>query len=164
MIAVDASTLILTAKTELLDLFLQSTKQAIISEEVEKEATKKESFDAILIRQRIKEKKISVKKAKGKKRVEKLAKDFKMHRGEAETLVLCLENNCRGIATDDYNAMKACTVLEIKYISTMAILINLVKKKKLNREEAMGKLDLLVKYGRYSKEIIDDAKNKIGGA
>ena len=164
MIVVDASPLILTAKTELLDIFLQSKEKAIISEEVEKEATKKDSFDAILIKQRIKEKKITVKKVKGKKQVEKIAKDFKLQKGEAETIILCIENKCKGIATDDYNAMKACTVVGIKYISTLATLVNLAKKRKLSKEEAILKIEQLAKYGRYSKEIIDDVKNRIGGA
>lgn len=163
MIVADASTLILTAKTGLLDTFLDLTEKTIISEEVEKEVTRKESFDAILIRQRIKENKIEVKKAKGKKQVENLSKDFKIQKGEAETIILCIENKYKGIATDDYNAMKACTVLEIKYISTLAILINAVKKKKLSIEEAKTKLEQLTRYGRYSKQIIEDAKNKITG-
>jgi len=164
MIVVDASTLILTAKTELLDIFLQSPNKAIISTEVEKEATKKESFDAILIKQRIKENKITVKKVKAKKQVEKISKDFKLQKGEAETIILCIENKCKGIATDDYSAMKACSVLEIKYTSTLAILINAVKKKKLSKEEANIKLEQLERYGRYSKEIIEETKNRIGGA
>jgi len=162
MIAVDASTLILLAKTELLDLFLGSfPKKPFISAEVEKEATKKESFDALLIKERIKEKKILVRKVKSKKMAEKIAKDFRLHSGEAETLALCIENNWKLVGTDDYNAIKACIVLQIKYVSALSILIKLNKEKKLNKTEALLKLQNLVYFGRYSEEIISEVKNRL---
>jgi predicted nucleic acid-binding protein len=162
MIAVDASTLILLAKTELLDLFLESfPKKPFISVEVEKESTRKESFDALLIKERVKEKKILVRKVKSKKLVHKIERDFKLHQGEAETLALCIENKWNLIGTDDYNAIKACIVLKIKYTSAIGILLKLNKEKKLNEKEAILKLKRLDYFGRYSEEIIDEVKNRL---
>lgn len=157
--AFDASTLILLAKTELLDLFLDNfPSRSFISESVCAESTLKETFDALLITGRIKEKKIIVKPVKNRKMVEKISKDFKLHLGEAETLVLCIENNLQLVGTDDYNAMKACVVLQIAFISAIGILIKLQEKKALNKKEALLKLEKLCFFGRYSEEIIKEAR------
>ncbi|MFH1391755.1 MAG: hypothetical protein ABIH20_05575 [Candidatus Diapherotrites archaeon] len=162
MLVVDASTLILLAKTELLDLFIElNPNRMVISQEVKNEATRKKSFDASLIKKRITDGKIILKKPKNKKTTERIMKDFNLHKGEAETIALCLEMNYKGIATDDYAAMKACTVLEIKYISSLAILLKLAEKKMLDSQQANLKLENLEHYGRYSKEIIEDFREKL---
>ncbi len=162
MIALDASTLILLAKVDLLDLFLESfPKKPFISTAVENEATRKGSFDALLIRERIKEKKIGVKKVNKKGLVEKIRRDFKLHLGEAETLALCLENNWRLVGTDDFNAIKASIVLQVKYVSAMAILLKLNKEKNLDKKEALLKLQKLVHFGRYADEIITGVRNQL---
>lgn len=162
MLFVDASTLILAAKTDLLDLFIEAShEKLVISIEVEKEATRKQTFDALLIKQRIEEKKIHVKKVKGQSMVRRMVSDFNMHRGEAETMVLCIENNGKYVATDDYNAMKACSVLNIGYITSLGILRQLYKHKKLGKEQALLKLEVLARYGRFSDEIINDFRKRL---
>ncbi|MBI2598142.1 MAG: hypothetical protein HYW50_03015 [Candidatus Diapherotrites archaeon] len=162
MIVLDASTLILLAKVGLLDLFLESlSKKPVISSTVLQEVTRKGSFDSLLIGERIKENKILSVQVKDNEFVEKIAKDFKLHLGEAETLALCLENNYDLVATDDYSAMKACVVLQIKYISAIGFLLKINKEKKLNKKEALLKLRQLSYFGRYSDEIIDEIKNNL---
>lgn len=162
MIAIDSSTLILMAKTELLDLFLDNSGlKAFISKTVEKEATEKDSFDARLVERRIKEKKIFVKEVKNQGMVEKIGNDFRLDAGEAETIVLCVENRFRLIGTDDYNAMKACVVLNVPFTSAVEILLKLNQKKILNKEEALARLQQLEYYGRYSGEIIEDVKMRM---
>jgi|SRR3989344_4776085 len=164
MLFVDASTLILAAKTELLDLLIEASKEPLaISEEVEKESTRKNAFDALLIRQRIDEKKIAVKKAKDQAMVKRTMSDFNMHRGEAETIVLCIENKGKYVATDDYNAMKACSVLNIGYVTSFGILQQLYKNKKLGKEQALLKLEALARYGRFSDEILNDFRSRLEG-
>ena len=162
MIAIDASTLILMAKTELLDLFLDNSGlKAFISRTVEKESTAKGSFDASLIERRIKEKKVFVKGVKNQAMVEKIGKDFRLHAGEAETIVLCVENRFRLIGTDDFNAMKACVVLNVPFTSAVEILLKLNQKNILTKKEALAKLGRLEYYGRYSGEIVEDAKKRM---
>ncbi len=162
MIAVDASTLILMAKTELLDLFLDNSGlKVFISGAVEKESTAKECFDALLIERRIIEKKIFVRKVKNRRMVERIGKDFRLHSGEAETIVLCVENGFRLIGTDDFNAMKACVVLNVPFTSAIEILLKLNQKSILAKGDALAKLERLEYYGRYSGEIIEDAKNRV---
>ena len=162
MLAVDASTLILLAKTELLDLFLEEFNgKPAISTGVEIESTKKGTFDAILIKERIQQQKIIVKAVKNKDFVEKISKDFRLHLGEAETIALCIENQFKAVATDDYNAIKACSILQINYISALGILLRLNEQKKLDKKEAMLKLNALKYFGRYSDEIINECKNAV---
>ncbi len=164
MLFVDASTLILAAKTELLDLFIGASHEPLaISAEVVKEATRKKTFDALLIMQRIDEKRISVKNVKGTLAVKRIMGDFNLHKGEAETIALCLENKGSAIATDDYNAMKACSVLNIEYATSLGILLSLYKHKRLGKEQAELKLDGLVRCGRYSDEIIADFRKRLEG-
>ena len=164
MLFLDASTLILAAKTELLDLFIEASHETLaISKEVEKEATRQKTFDALLIRQRIDEKKMTVKNVKDKAMVKKIMMDFSLHKGEAETIALCIENSEKAIATDDYNAMKACSVLNIEYVTSLGILLKLYKHKKLGKEETKMKLDSLALYSRFSREIIDDFMQKLEG-
>ena len=162
MLFVDASTLILAAKTELLDLFIETSREPLaISLEVKNEATRKNTFDALLITQRISEKKIAVKRAKNRPMVKKTMSDFRMQKGEAETIVLCMENKGKAVATDDYNAMKACSVLNIEYLTSFGILEQLYKNKKLKKYQALLKLEALAQYGRFSDEILDDFRKRL---
>jgi len=164
MIAIDASTLILLSKVELLDTFLDSVGMGVfISKRDEREATVKESFDAKLIESRIKEGKILVKGIKNRGLVRRIEKDFGLHAGEAETIALCIENGFKLIVTDDYRAMKACAILKIPFVSAIGILVKLYKKNELNRREALAALEGLYHYGRYSEEIIKEVKKEIGG-
>jgi predicted nucleic acid-binding protein len=135
--------------------------KVFVSATVEKEATAKQSFDAMLIMERVKEKKIRVKKAGKRQLVEKIAKDFKLHWGEAETLALCIENNWQLVGTDDFNAIKACIVLQIKFASAISILLLLNSEKTLDKKGALLRLKKLEYFGRYSQEIISDAEKRL---
>lgn len=162
MIIFDASTLILLAKTGLLDLLLDNYKGKVaISKEVERECCKKKVFDALLIEKRIENKKIIVKQVKNKVLCNRLMSDFNMSRGESEAIILTLEEKADILATDDKNAINACKLLKIRFTSAIDILIRTMEKGIIEREEAGLKLGELNKYGRYAKSIIEDAKNKL---
>ena len=68
MFVFDASTLILLAKTDLLDLFLDHLKdKAFITEEVEEECCRKpQAFDSLIIQKLIEEGRITVRALKQK--------------------------------------------------------------------------------------------------
>lgn len=92
MIVFDSSTLILLAKKELLDLFLDDFEGGVtVPEAVRVETCVKGSFDALLIEKRIEEDKINVYDAVEKKdQLKKLIDNFKLGVGEAEALLLCI--------------------------------------------------------------------------
>ena len=71
MFVLDASTLILIAKVEALDLFVRGSKwEVVIPAEVEKECCAvKKSFDALMIQKAVQESKIKVVDVKNKKLV-----------------------------------------------------------------------------------------------
>ena len=164
MIVFDSSTLILLAKAEFLDDFLEDYQgKALIPREVEAESCgKKKSFDALLLRKRVLEKKIGVAKVSDTRLCAQLIRDFNISRGEAEALVLALEKKASLIATDDKNAIKACKVLKIPFTSALAILIRMADKRIIDTNRSKAVLDALVKYGRYGDAIIKDARERLG--
>jgi predicted nucleic acid-binding protein len=48
--------------------------------------------------------------------------------GEAEALVLALEKEAVVVATDDRNAIRACKVLRINFVTSLGILVRAVEK------------------------------------
>ena len=118
------------------------------------------SFDALLIRKRIEDKKIKTARIHNIRLCEKFMKDFSIDRGEAEALVLFLEKKALLLAVDDKNAIKACKILKIPFASALTILVRLVVKGVIENDEARKKIDILAKYGRYKDIMINEARKK----
>jgi predicted nucleic acid-binding protein len=97
MFIFDASTLILIAKTEILDPFLRDVGLDVaIPLEVEKECCSvKKSLDALMIRKALDESRIRVIVVEDRKLVTKVEEDFGLGRGEAEAIVLALAAKAR---------------------------------------------------------------------
>ena len=165
MIVFDSSTLILLAKKELLDLFLDDFEGSVsIPKAVQVENCVNRRFDALLIEKRIEEKKITVYDAEEKKdQLKKLIDNFKLGLGEAEALLLCIDKGFEIVATDDKNAINACKVLRIKFTTAINILLRLYERELIERDKALMKLDNLRAVGRYKEEIIEDAKRRVEG-
>ena len=162
MIVFDSSTLILLAKVELLDTFLKDYREKIIiPKAVEDESTIKETFDGLLIKKRIEEKRIEIKNV-GKEKVENIKKDFRLGKGEAEAIILAEQEKCL-LATDDRNAILACKIKNIQFTTAIDFVIRAFEKKIIGKEEALRKIEKLGQYGRYKEDIMIDAKKKIGG-
>ena len=110
----------------------------------------------------IKEKKIEVKIVRNAEAIKKIQKDFRIEVGEAEALWLARRLNCP-IAVDDGPTIKACKVIGQRFTTAIHFLLNLVSQNRLELPMAMSKLEKLSNYGRYSKEIIEDAKKRLKG-
>ena len=164
MIVFNSPTLILLARTELLEKFLDARNaEAVIPKEVERECCEeKQSADALLIRTLIQEKKISVRALKDRRLVSKVLADFPVGKGEAEALALALSQKARLFATDDRKAIQACKLMKIPFTTALAILVRMHKKGLLDKDQARAKLEALRQYGRYKKNIVEDAKSKLG--
>lgn len=160
-IVFDSSTLILLAKIEILNIISEDI-QIIVPEMVRSECTGKDLFDAKLISSLIKNGKIKVASVTKKENVEKLCRDFKIHIGEAEALVLALKRNLP-IAVDDLPSIKACKILNHKFTTAIHFLINVTENGKINEDMAFVKLEKLSLYGRYSKRILEDATKRLKG-
>ena len=102
--------------------------QLIIPKAVESECTsKKDTYDAKLITQRIIEKRIIVQKSSNLKIRKKLMRDFNIANGEAEALTLCLDKN-QLLLTDDKKAINACKILHLPFATAPNILIRAYEK------------------------------------
>jgi predicted nucleic acid-binding protein len=161
----DASTLCLLAKSDLLDLFLDDFRGTLLLPgAVELECTGGTWPDAVLIRERIHEGRLLVEQARESRIVAQLAGDFRLGRGEAEALALALEKEGAVVATDDRNAIRACKVLRLGFVTALAVLAGAVEKGLLSKAAGALCLDKLAVHGRYSAAVINEAQLQIGDA
>lgn len=163
MIVFDASTLILLAKVDLLQTFLDGYRgEIVIPAAVRSEAaTPAHRADAIVIRRAIANRRIAVRKIRSGAKVRRLMADFALGRGEAEALALALETNTHLVATDDRNAMLACKMLRLEPVTAIAVLVRATQKGRLSRDQAEHRLKDLARYGRYAAAIIEDARRLV---
>lgn len=159
----DASTLILIAKMEILDSFLDGIEsQVAIPSEVAKECCGvKKSLDALLIQKAVDESRIRVVAVKNRRLVTKLQGDFGLGRGEAEAIVLALAEEVRVLGIDDKNGINACKLLGVTFTTAIGILVRMREKGLLTVGEALVKLATLGTHGRYKQSILKDARLKL---
>lgn len=82
-----------------------------------------------------------------------ILKQFKLDEGEASTFALYDKRKHKAILTDDRELIKLCKISNIRFISAMSIIVTLFRKKFIDKQEALEKLEKLQGYGRYSNEI-----------
>lgn len=162
MIVFDASTLILLSKAELLEVFVSDFKgKVLIPGKVKEEILSGSKEGVALIIKLINERKIHVLKVNHSKAVKKLMEDFNIDEGEAEVLILAVQEKATMVATDDGNAMKACKLLKMDFTTAITFLIRAFEKDLINQGEALSKLQRLAMMGRYSRKIIEDGTKRI---
>ena len=163
MIVFDASTLILLAKAELPERFLEASgMEAVVPREVARETCGvKQSFDALLIQRLIDEKKVRVEALRDRALFEKLRRELRLGAGEAEAIALAVGRKAQLVATDDRNAINACKLARIPFTSALAVLVRMSEKGALGKEEALLKLGVLERAGRYGKSIVAAARSRL---
>lgn len=162
----DSSTLILLAKVELLDLFLDDVPEVPrLPRAVEAESASDPSRpDGVLIRQRIEEGRLRVEEVVQRSVTTRLLHDFRLGRGEAEALAMALEGEDPAVVvTDDRNAIRACKVLRIDFVTSLGILVRAVEKGVLSRDDGIRCLEKLRSYGRFKAEVVEEVSRQIGG-
>lgn len=164
MIVFDSSTMILLAKIDLLDLFISNFHgKVLIPEKVMAEVGKEHREELPAIEMLIKDKRIDVLKIRNVIQIKKLMEDFTIDQGEAEAITLALREGINVIATDDRNAIRACRMLKIHFVTAIAILVRAFEKNLIDRDSAFIKLQKLQAVGRYSKAILKDATKQLKG-
>lgn len=163
MIIFDASTLILLAKIEALELFLEhSSLGAAIPEEVERECRAiGRSLDALMIQKAIEEAKIKVASVKNRKYAARLRADFSLGKGESEAICMALAEKASVVGIDDKNGINACKLLGLPFTTAIGIVIRLREKRLFTADAALAELAMLATFGRYKKSILDDARKKL---
>ena len=152
----DSSALILLAKCDLLEivcsLFEIIVPSAVIAE-VASDHLVRDYPDAALI---------SDLTSKGAIRIQspgsaKFPLPILLHQGEKDALLLAIELGRSLFATDDGKAIKAARFLNVPFIITPKIVVELFRLQKISFKKARESLEKLGKIGRYSPEIIADA-------
>jgi predicted nucleic acid-binding protein/predicted HTH domain antitoxin len=164
-LVLDASTLILIAKTEVLDRLLHSLEHEVaIPPGVEKECCAvKKSLDALIIRKALEESRIRWIAIKDRKLVPKLQKDFGLGRGEAEAIVLALADKACVLGIDDKSGVNACKLLGVVFTTAIGILVRMREKQLLTRNESITKLERLAKHGRLQEINFGGRQAKTAG-
>lgn len=161
MVVMDSSALILLAKLGALDKLLESIKEKVVlGEQVYREVTAKETFDAKLIADRVKEGLMQIRRVGKMQLFNGVMKDFGCGVGEAESITLGIETR-NGIATDDKKAMNACKLLKVRWTTTADIVTEMYDKKKISHDEALAYVVRLEKYGWYGRKLIEKLKERI---
>jgi len=163
MVVLDASTLILITKADLLGPFLEGVRlEVAIPGEVARECcSAKKTMDALTIQRSLDESKIKVILVRNRKLVAKLQTDFSLGQGEAEAIALALRESARIIGIDDKNGINACKLLGIAFTTAIGILLRSREKGLLDGSAALAGLAALARYGRYKNSIIEDARLKL---
>ncbi|MBI4146939.1 hypothetical protein HY489_06415 [Candidatus Woesearchaeota archaeon] len=148
MIVSDSSPLIFLAKLNVLELVQKLYTKIIIPTEVYEEVItigKKEGFKEVVVLEQF------VSSGFIKQRVvSKRGKDFKnLHEGERSALQLCLQEKIHQMLVDDKEAVECCRIMGIEPIRTTRILLMLLKKKLLNREQFKNGLVKLSNEGYF---------------
>jgi len=163
MFVLDASTLILITKADLLGPFLEGVRlEVAIPGEVARECcSAKKTMDALTIQRSLDESRIKVILVRNRKLVAKLQTDFSLGQGEAEAIALALRESARIIGIDDKNGINACKLLGIAFTTAIGILLRSREKGLLDGSAALAGLAALARYGRYKNSIIEDARLKL---
>jgi len=152
-IVADSSALILLAKCGFLrvlcDFYEVIAPSAVISEVASEELIKNYP-DAALIANLIAKGHIIVRDPeKAEFRL-----PLSLHRGENDALSLAIETQNSLFATDDGKAIKAAKFLELPFIITPKIVIDLFRLGRISFEDARESIEKLSIIGRYSPDII----------
>jgi len=160
MVVLDASTLILLAKTDLLPLLAEKTR-LLIPEEVQREAlAKPELYDARVIAGLLRTGKIQLLKDPPVQRCKQLQADFALERGEASALLLAREKRLP-LGTDDGPTIKAAKLMGLPFLTAIHVVVELCEKGRLDKQTALAKLERLQQIGRYGVQILEDARKRI---
>jgi len=159
-IVFDASTLILLAKADLLQMVVPGTEISIprvVEQEVQ---AKPDSYDAQVVTRMIAEGTIHVSDEVPATDVKMLQKQFRLAVGEASALWMAKDKQCV-IGIDDGPGIRAAKVLGVPFVTAIHILIGLSELGHIQQPSALAKLDSLAMWGRYSTQLISDARLKI---
>ena len=163
-IIADASSLILSEKSGLLDAIVKEHR-ILIPEEVHREAVLKGkergSPDAHTLGDKIEADLIQINKIKNSQLVKKMMSDFGMAMGETEAIVLFLEQKASFVMVDDHKAINACKAHKVPFMTTLALALMALKERNVTPKTAKDIIKCLAAHGRYKSEMILRAMQEV---
>ena len=165
LVVSDSSTLILLAKSGLLDHALVYFSGIAIPSEVDAEIAeglRGGHEDALLIRERIRQGKIRVVAATLESTL-RLQNEYGLGVGEAASIAAYLRLNADLFGVDDGKAIRVCRLLGVRFFTALSLSIHLSKTIPFPKGDAIACVGELEKHGRYTKDEILLALDEIGG-
>ncbi len=166
LVVSDSSTLILMAKVNLLDSAIAHFGGIAIPRAVEREVVErgiaKHREDALLVRQRITEKKMRVFDVDGESAAD-IVRDFNLHLGEAEAIALYLKKGANLLGVDDGKAIKVCKILNVKFFTCLSLLLLFAQERVISIEMAKAHVEKLANLSAYKSGELVFALEKIRG-
>lgn len=156
----DASTAILLAKADLLR-GVASTVNCWIGAVAAPEARAKQTDDAVAIA-RLLETGV-IQQDAIEERLDVLMRDFNLHAGEAEAVLLA-QRRSAVCGTDDGRAIRCCKVLGVGFTTAVGLLIALTEAGEVEGALTSERLHKLARCGRYHPRILEDAASRIKAA
>jgi hypothetical protein len=137
---------------------------AVVPKAVEQECCGgRKTLDALMIQKAVDESRITVKSVRNRKLVAKLEEDFSMARGESEAIAFALQEKALLVGIDDKRGINACKLAGIPFTTAVGILVRSREKGLIDRDDALIRLSILARHGRYRKSILEDAKRRLEG-
>jgi predicted nucleic acid-binding protein len=159
-LVLDASTAILLAKVDLLRE-VTSRGAVIMTGTAADEALARDSDDARMIRSLLEER--SIGRVAAPAGADALMRDFRIDRGEAETIAVAREAGAT-CATDDGPAIRCCRALGIPFTSAIGLLAAMAEAGLVEPTLALELLTKLQRFGRYDARILEDVARRIRAA
>jgi len=156
----DASTAILLAKIDLLREVTSRGDVTMAGTAVD-EAIARDSHDARMIRALLDEG--SIERVAAPAGADALMRDFRIDRGEAETIEVAREAGAI-CATDDGPAIRCCRALGISFTSAIGMLAAMAEAQVVEPPLALELLAKLQRFGRYDARILEDVARRIRAA
>ena len=165
IVITDSTILIILVKVNLIEELLKLYGNILIPEEIFNEVVikgkKNMKDDAIYIEKRIQEGLIKIHSIKDTNHKEKLIKDFNIHDGEAECIVLYFEKKADILGTDDRKTRNICKIFNIPNFSCLSFVLFCLNKNIFTENQALIKLDKINEIGWYKKNLILQVKKQI---
>ena len=159
-LVLDASTAILLAKIDLLRE-VTSRGAVVMAGTAVDEALARDSDDARMIRSLLDE--VRIARVVAPAGTDALMRDFRIDRGEAETIAVARETGAT-CATDDGPAIRCCRALGIAFTSAIGLLAAMAEADVVEPTLALELLAKLQRFGRYDARILEDVARRIRAA
>lgn len=156
-LVLDASTAILLAKVDLLRSVASRT-DCWMGEVAAAEASLKQTDDAVAIEMSLENG--AVRRDSIEKGLDNLMRDFNIHTGEAESILLS-QSRSAVCGTDDGRAIRCCKVLGVRFTTAIGLLVALTEAGDVESGLAAERLHKLERFGRYHPRILEDAALRV---
>ena len=92
--------------------------------------------------------------------VKTIQKQFKLAEGGAAALWMAKNKQCV-LGIDDGPGIRAAKILGVLFVTAIQVLVGFFEIGHLDKPSALAKLDSLAIWGRYSAQLVGDARLKI---